>query len=1085
MEYREMNLHQHILARPDTYVGSIRSKQSSEYTTSANRIEQRTVEYIPAILRLYIEAISNAIDNVYRSKEFSVPMRRIDITVDAETGRTTVVNDGMTIPVEQTESPSGTVWIPEMIFGRLLTSSNYNDEEKRYTSGRNGIGAKAIALFSSTSSVYLSDTHKTYRQTWTKNMTEKTKPRLTKGKAKGFTEISWVPDFAYFGIDGYTEEYVNLFRKYAFDTAMVTGLAVTFNGDKVPIKKLKDYAKLYATDDVKELLVLSDEESDVVVMPSTSFEHVSFVNGVCTTQGGIHVDTWADTIFKPLVAKINAKSKNIKMTVKDIKQHFRLFVNCTVPNPEFTSQSKVCMSAPKIATSISSSQVSSLMKWSFLTEIRTMIEAREMLSLKKSERKSRNTRKIMGYDPANKAGTKESRHCTLILCEGLSAKTFASIGIQEGVNFGDGEFKGRNYNGILPLRGKVLNVRNSSVASIAANKEISNIIQALGVQHGVDYTQDDNFKTLQYGRVMLMADADDDGVHIAALIVNVFDYLFPTLLHRPKFLCYMQTPIVKVEHQGVSQRFYDERQAREYIAAHRAKKLTVKYYKGLGTSTDKDVRDTFGRRLVFYTLDERARSTINKVFHKDNTHVRKLWLESFDEAAPTITPVSTNERTALFNTTLTNFIDTQLIHFSISDCRRSIPHLMDGLKESNRKILYATFLKNLTSPMKVAQLAGFVAEKTNYHHGEQCLYDTITKMAQDFIGSNNMPLLAKEGQFGTLNNGGKDAANARYIFTKLASVTRHLFRKEDDALLTYLNDDGEPIEPEYYAPILPMILVNGCVGGIGTGWSCFIPCYNPRDIVAWIKAWLSGSDTPTLVPWYNGFQGEIVQVADHKFETRGVLEHRGGNKYRITSLPIGMWIDTMKDILDELVASKVIKSVKNYSTPDQVQFDIVAMTSSLTLKDVKLVSTLSTTNLVLFDSRNRLRKYDTVDDIMTEYCETRFGYYTARKKHRLRELKEEYKVTKSKWTFLGMVMDGKLDLFRQDERTLDRLCSDAGLYRVKETYDYLLNMSVRSFTKQRLDTLGGDLEKLKVEIQRLKEQSEKRMWLTEIKAIVY
>lgn len=1076
MEYREMNLHQHILARPDTYVGSIREQSTTDYTFKNDTIQSDTLTYIPAILRLYVEALSNAIDNKFRSDSFGIPMRSIKIHVDQSTGETSVWNDGMTIPVEMNETDT---WIPEMIFGRLLTSSNYNDEEQRYTSGRNGIGAKAIALFSTQSSVYLSDTKKTYRQTWTTNMTTKTKPKLSKGKSKGFTQISWIPDFAYFNIPGYTQDYVNLFLKYAYDTAMLTGLNVYFNDEKLPIKTLKDYAKLYSHESTNELLFLSTDECQVVLTPSTSFEHISFVNGVCTTQGGVHVETWCDAVFKPLVAKLNSKSKNIKMTVKDIKQHFRIFVNCMVPNPEFTSQSKTYMSAPKVKASVTSSQVNALMKWNFVKDIREMIDAREMLSLKKSERKSRNNRKIDGYDPANKAGGRESRKCTLILCEGLSAKTFAVTGIQQGIDFGEGELKGRNYNGILALRGKVLNVRNASISSIANNKEVSNIIQILGVQHGMDYSRDSNFATLRYGRILLIGDQDDDGFHIISLVINVIDYLFPTLLQRPGFLCYMDTPIVKIQTKNDTLRFYDQRDATRYISKHAKQKLNIKYYKGLGTSTDKDIRETFGRRVIQYAFDDDARANLNKVFHKDNTHVRKQWLEEYKEDDQQLSKTGTFSKTELYSTTISNYIDTRLIQFSISDCKRSIPHLMDGLKESNRKILYAAFLKNITSPFKVAQLAGFVAEKTNYHHGEQCLYDTITKMAQDFIGSNNLPLLAKEGQFGTLLNGGKDAANARYIFTHLSKHTRQLFPKEDDALLTYLTDEGFSIEPEYYVPVLPMILVNGCTGGIGTGWSCSIPCYSPTDLKEWITCWLTQSPTPTLTPWYNGFDGEIVQVSDHKFESRGVLQPLSRNKYSITSLPIGMWIDTMKDHLDDLVSSKVLKSVKNFSTPDNVHFELTSV-EPLTLKDLKLTSSITTTNLVLFDSNNRLRKYDTIDDLLEEYCATRYAYYTRRKDHQLTTLKEEYKVTKSKWSFLDLVMRGELDLFNQEEKELERHLERHKLHRVNDSYDYLLNLSVRSFTKQKLISLSNDVTKLKKAIQVQKSLTEAKMWMDDL-----
>jgi hypothetical protein len=224
-------------------------------------------------------------------------------------------------------------------------------------------------------------------------------------------------------------------------------------------------------------------------------------------------------------------------------------------------------------------------------------------------------------------------------------------------------------------------------------------------------------------------------------------------------------------------------------------------------------------------------------------------------------------------------INQELIKFSMEDCCRSIPNLFDGLKKSQRKILYSVFKKNLKhdgKSMKVAQLAGYCAENSNYHHGEQCLYDTITKMSQDFPGSNNVPYFEKDGQFGSLAYGGKDAANARYIFTKCAVLTRLLFPEEDDALLNYTLDDGDKVEPDYYLPILPTILGNGCTAGIGTGWSCSVPCHDFLQLAEKVKLWLvdptSVERAMDLMPSYNNFKGSIKKVEDNKFASLGILE---------------------------------------------------------------------------------------------------------------------------------------------------------------------------------------------------------------------
>ena len=214
-----------------------------------------------------------------------------------------------------------------------------------------------------------------------------------------------------------------------------------------------------------------------------------------------------------------------------------------------------------------------------------------------------------------------------------------------------------------------------------------------------------------------------------------------------------------------------------------------------------------------------------------------------------------------------------MIHFSKYDCDRSIPNLMDGLKTSQRKIIYTAFKRRLFKEIKVAQFSGSVSEISCYHHGEQSLNGAIIDMAQNYVGSNNINLLEPKGQFGTRLQGGKDSAAPRYIFTLLNKLTRTLFQEADDNVLRYLDDDGTPVEPIYYVPIIPMILVNGSIG-IGTGFSTDIMCYNPLEIIDYINASISGKDTSNIKinPYYQGFKGTINEITPQKYLIKGLKE---------------------------------------------------------------------------------------------------------------------------------------------------------------------------------------------------------------------
>lgn len=1092
MQYEKLkDAHEHTLKRPDTYIGSVRSQDSLEYIAVVDdmkkdiTIVEKSITYIPAILQIFVEVLSNAVDNVVRSKEFGTPCKSIKVDINKETGEITVWNDGLTIPIQQHEE-SG-MWIPDMLFGSLFSSSNYNDNEQRQTSGRNGMGVSLCNIFSSQFKIKIVDppSKQSYSQKWRNNMKKRGEPRINKTSSKkGFTEVSWIPDFEYFKTSNvYTDDFIALMSRYIVDDAMIVSVekvSVYLNGIKLPVKQFKDYVRLYQPEGQKELLVLMSDTSECIITPSTTYEQISFVNGVHTKKGGVHVDAWADAIFRELSKKINSKYKDLKLTSKDVKQHFRIFVNCNVVNPEFATQSKNKMVAPRISVVVESKHISALMKWPFMDEIKKMIELREMMTLKKSERK-RGTKKIKNFDPANNAGGKHSNKCTLVLCEGLSAKTYAVAGIQHGSYFGDTKLKGRDWYGLMPLRGKVLNVRKAKPKSILANEEIVSVIQALGVQHGVDYTQDSNFKQLQYGRLMILTDQDHDGYHIGGLILNLFDFLFPTLLSRHGFVTCMHTPIMKITSRNESLRFYDLAKAKRYIEQHPTKtKLKIKYYKGLGTSTSDDIKETFGQRVILYNTDEQARSIINRVFNDEDADFRKQWISDYKENTTELAKYDDH----IYSMDISDFINHSLIQFSIEDCKRSIPHLMDGMKESNRKILYACILKNLSSEIKVGQLSGFVAEKTNYHHGEECLYDTIINMAQDFVGSNNIPLLVNAGAFGSRLSGGKDAASARYIYTYLYPITRVIFNPDDDDVLNYIDDDGDLIEPEFYTPIIPMILVNGA-RGIGTGWSSNIPCYNPKDLIEWVRCWISnGEHFPELIPWYRGFTGEIHKLSSSKFETVGkVGKTPDGKRIVITELPIGVWTDKYKEFLEDLMEARKIKQLKNYSKPDKVHFEFVEQNDfRATTEKLKLISTLTTTNLVLFDENNGIRKYDTVEDILHSFCKTRLQYYEKRKEYMFDKLMKEYTFVKHKCRFISYVNDTihPLVIYRRDEKDIINEMEERGLKKKDDNYDYLLSLPVRSFSDTKMAQLIEKKNQLKQRIDNLQNKSGLDLWIDDL-----
>lgn len=1128
-KYQKKNEIDHVKDRPDMYVGSIIFKNSEEYVVvdDENYIEQKNIKTCPAILRIFIEPLSNSVDNLARSKKNKFKMTKICIDIDEKTGETSFYNDGEYIPIEIHEDEK--CYNHTLVFGTLRTGSNYDDGEDRIDiSGKNGIGIKAVNIFSKKFTIEGVDplNKKYFKQTWEDNMKIVGEPLIKKStETKGYTKITYIPDFEYFGIKNYTDDIISVYKKLIIDSAMITKLPIIFNGKEILIENLVKYAKLYDRNFGKDFIDMKSSDCDVVLVASNESQSISFANGMCTSLGGVHVDAWNEAIFRPLLQKIN-KPKKPQLNIGDIKKFFRLFVVASVKKPSFDAQTKTKLEGPEITAEVKKSHLGEIMKWSIMNNIQDMVRLKEMVVLKKVERKKRGYERVEGLDPANNEGGKLSRECSLILVEGLSAKSYASNGIIKGI-FGK---QGRDWYGIYALRGKVLNTRNATPGSVAKNSVVTDIIKALNLQFGLDYLDEDNFKKLRYGKIIIITDADVDGLHISGLIQNLFHSLFPTLLKRKEsFLVSMQTPIVRVYKSKTKNiLFYDERQYQKYVhefyTQNPGKKIDKKYYKGLGTSSKEDVLETFGQKMIEFFEDEKTSETMNKCFHTKFADYRKDWLANYD--TENIKLVWDLDKTETRRISHSDFIDTEIIKFSISDCKRSIPNIMDGLKEGHRKILYVAFLRKLNyggKTLKVHQFAASVAEKSSYHHGEQNLVGTLSGMASDFVGSNNIPLFYRDGQFGTRYEGGKDCAEGRYICTKLDALTRLIFRKEDDDILDYLEDDGDKVEPKFYVPIIPTILINGIIAGIGTGWSTSIPCYNPLDIINCIKIWLDNdgidvvtndengfvSSFPEILPWYRGFTGEIKRYDDNKYISWGRIE-RQGKDIKVVELPVGLWTNKFVEELEILKEEKRIANYKNYSEPDTVNFTIIPSDDGIECSEngLKLYKYISTSNMVMFDSENKLKKYNIVDQIIDEYCKVRFDFYTKRKNRILNDLKNNIKFLGNKKRFLQEIIDQDFKLFEQvkgknesrktfeiiselEEKKYDKKLEDeegdnddedneASKKKKNHGYGYLLNMQINNVTSEKIDKLQNDIDSFIKEKDETEKTKEKDIWIKEL-----
>jgi len=926
-----------------------------------------------------------------------------------------------------------------------------------------------------------------------------------------------------------------LFLKRTYDIAAVTDktVKVKYNGNLIPVRHFQQYVDLYigakgGETGVKRIYENPDPRWEYVVCLTTTdeFAHVSFVNGIYTPRGGKHVEYITNQIVRKL-AELIKKKKKVDVKPNTIKEQLMLFLRCDIENPSFSSQTKdelgTAVANFGSSCKVSDDFIEKLAKLGVMDAACALTEVKDTKAAKKTDgAKTKTIRGIPKLVDANYAGSADkSAQCTIILCEGDSAKA----GIISGLSKED-----RNYIGVYPMKGKLFNVHGETTKRISENREIAEIKQILGLETGKTYTAADVAAKLRYGRVLFMTDQDLDGAHIQGLGINLFQTEWPSLAKIPGFIGFMNTPILKARRGAQEILFYNDGEfetwKKQFPGAVVPASWNTKYYKGLGTSTGKEFKEYFEHKKMvsFVHTGKESDDHLDMAFNKKRADDRKEWLANYSREAY----LDTSKPEIPYE----DFVDRSLIHFSIYDNERSIPNLMDGLKISLRKILYAAFKKGgLKSEIKVAQFSGYVSEHSGYHHGEASLNAAIVGMAQNFVGSNNINLFEPNGQFGTRLKGGEDSASERYIFTQLNRLTRLIFRQEDDAVLSYINDDGQLVEPMYYAPAIPMILVNGSKG-IGTGFSTDIIPHNPLQIIAYIRAMLTDtsiSDRPTIEPYFKGFKGTIRNIAvpatsgaSAKYLIKGTYEIVADRKVRITELPIGTWTDDYKQFLEKLMevpatsekdkekdkdksaassSAPVLKEYTDMSTDTVVDITVTFHPSyPHTPKDLAAVivdpeagtnklekllglfTTQSTTNMNLFDAHEKLRKYATIYDIIEDYYAERLALYAKRKAAMLAQLANELRVLSNRAKYIQEILDDKLELRRQTKEAIFAKMTAHGYEHIDgdTEFKYLLKMPMDSVTDENVKHLIGERDTKRAQHQELTSTSIETLWTRDL-----
>lgn len=672
--------------------------------------------------------------------------------------------------------------------------------------------------------------------------------------------------------------------------------------------------------------------------------------------------------------------------------------------------------------------------------------------------------------------------------------------------------------------------------------QINSLTEVIGLQYNMDYSTEDHLKSLRYGKLVILTDQNENGSHFKGLLINFLYTNWPHLVRLP-FLEEFITPVVKATKGEDKYSFFSFAEFDEWKASTPDNNTyNVKYYLGLGTMSWIEAKEYFSNidshRVMFKYNGPEDDQNISKAFSKNAMEQRKEWLTEHMDDCRRRKAIGLQDKYLYTGKTkavsFSEFINSEYVLFANFDNAWSIPSVVDGLKPGQRKVLYTCNKHNDKRKIRVNQLAGSIAEVAAYHHCERSLCKIIIDMAQSYIGSNNINLLIPFGQFGTRLMGGKDCADYYYLYTMRSTLTRLIFHPHDDPLLSYNTDriENQKIEPNWYIPIIPMILVNG-FEGTGTGWSTKVPKYDTHQLIRSLRKMIAGEEPEVLTPHYNHFLGSIEATGDTRFAASGCVAIIESGKIEITELPIGTWTTPYKEnVLEPLLhgtenVKPIITEYKEYHTDTTVRFVISFAPGEFEKleKEVggfhrvfKLCGSINTNNMHAFDSNNYLRKYEKANDILKEFYNVRLEYYVKRKNYWEIKLTAEADKLCNQAKFImektnnTLVVENKTQKVMIDELIeLGYLADPVEKWRRKtgidanekegekegedceralskelinfKEYDYLLGMSMWMLTEESKNELFKQRDAKISELNVLKKKSEYDLWLTDLDAL--
>lgn len=606
-KYKKLDQIDHILLRAGRYIGNINNHTADEYVFVGETIQKKKVTYNPGFLKLFDEIITNAVDHS-KSKEGS---NLTTIKVEIKDAFISVWDNGGIPVVKHKEYKQ---YIPEMIFGELYAGSNFNDNDLSEMAGQNGEGASLVNVFSHKFIVETADGKKQFKQIFVDNMKNKSMA-VVNASDKKFTKITYHPEFHRFGMtDMNDNDTIDMLTKRVYEIAGCNPkLRIYLDGVLIKIKSFKDYVGMFGHEEV--IFFENDKFTIGFTVATDGFEQISYVNSTNTFDGGSHIDYIMSELSTDIREYIKKKNK-VDVKPSDIKNNIMLFMNASIVNPRYNSQTKekLITEAKTYQSTFPDIKINKIINSEILKQILEWVEAKqrqqELKQLRQMNKASQSTNALKRIEKFDDASTRIRANASIFFAEGDSAAKPLVLN------------RNAKLHGVFPLKGKPLNVRDLAVTKLVNNQEFSNISTILGLQIG----DCDNLDNLRYGKIVIAADADKDGKHIVGLMLNMFNEFWKPLL-SDGHVYLLKTPVIVAKVGKKEHEFFTEKDYKAWSKT--APKHSHKYYKGLGTWDNKSFKkfmkdDMYLEQLSYEDADDQA--ALDMAFDHKKADDRKEWL---------------------------------------------------------------------------------------------------------------------------------------------------------------------------------------------------------------------------------------------------------------------------------------------------------------------------------------------------------------------------------------------------------------------------------------------------------------------------